>query len=334
MRARRWLAIAALALFAAASLGSGLDRMDKRRSVAAESAPDAIRGDPLDPRGIGALAAAQLAADESMAAAGTMAVAQRLGHRDPLVQAYFYDRALASGDVGHAAGRLDAMLRVNPSLVSQDALFAMLEQDEDGRAVLRRRLAGGVPWGPAYLAGLGASDEVLVTRARIMAEGKERVTCERLNPMLDELANRDLIAEARSLAGARCAGRGGNGNVTDPRFTAVDANPLFGWRLHASGDVSVGRTQGGVELANRSAVTRLVLSQPVTFAKGEFRAVVEAETGTVNAISVSLDCGAPQRPRNRTTMPSTGCEDQVLGVWLAPQSGPVRLRSLTVEPVT
>ena len=265
-----------------------------------------------------------------------MTLADHLGRRDPLVQAYFLDRALARGNAGYAASRLDSMLRVNPSLVSQNALFAMVEDSEAGRTVMRRQIAGGAPWGPAYLAGLGVDDEVLVSRARVMSEGSEGrgPTCERLRPMIEELGKRGLSEEALQLARARCGGRGMNGNVTDPRFTAVGASRIFGWQRHASGDVSVGQTQGGVGLVNRSAATRLVLSQPVALAEGEFSAVVEAETGTANAISVSLDCGAAKRPRNRTTMQSTGCEDQVLGVWLAPRSGPVRLRSLTVEPVS
>ena len=336
MRWPRWLASVALALLAVANVASGLDRIDNRRSVDAASAPDAIRADPLDPRGLGALAATQLASGDGGSAAETMTLADHLGRRDPLVQAYFLDRALTRDDAGYAASRLDAMLRVNPSLVSQHVLFAMVEDSEAGRMVLRRQITGGVPWGPAYLTGLGVDDEVLAARAGIMGEGSEgtRPSCERLRPMIEELGKRRMIAEARKLAHARCGGRETNGYLTDPRFTAVGASRIVGWQRHASGDVSVGQTQGGVELVNRSTATRLVLSQPVTLAEGEFRAVVEAETGTANAISVSLDCGEPQRPLSRPTIQSTGCEDQVLGVWLAPRSGPVRLRSLTVEPVT
>ena len=355
-------------------IGSGLDRMAIASPGFAQSVPEAFRSnawrssaatalsrgdaeaagrlaeravqaDPLDPRNASALGAARLALGENSGAESAFAVADRMGLRTPLTQAFFFDAALARGDVREAARRVDILLRSYPILASEGFFFAALEQTPSGRRELIDRLKSQPLWSQAYLSAKWGSDEVLMGRARFLATEAEDLYlgCDRIDPMLRALAERNLRREAQVLAQAQCPERAASQAIADPGFEQFGDSEGFGWRKQASGDlrlVVVGKRDRRIEMQNRSGVTRLALSQPVALAPGELRIFASVESRHPDALVASLDCGSPSRPTRSSgelgrgqLLKAPDCPDQVLGIWLRPGSGTVRLDDLRVEQV-
>lgn len=305
----------------------------------------AVNADPLDPRSVSLLATARLAQGKSGEARQAYAIADRMGLRTPLVQAYFFEAALQAGDAEEAARRLDTLLLAHPSMVGTDYFFTALEASDSGRRELARRLQSDPLWARAYLSGFGSGDEILLARARFLAGEGAGVTlgCGRIEPMLRELAVRNYRGDAQRLARAQCPERAAAQAIADPGFEALGEDRPFGWRRHASGDVritQVGRNDRMVEMENRSGTTRLVLSQPIALEEGEYRVFASVAADRPDALVVSLDCGQPARPTRGSGSLGRGqlvqarpCADQVIGIWLRPRSGAVRLDNLRLEPV-
>ena len=95
-----------------------------------------------------------------------------------------------------------------------------------------------------------------------------------------------------------------------------------------------------VEIANRSATTRLVLSQPVVLVAGEYRASASVVEGSGDDVLASLDCGEARRPAGRggalgrgQLLVAPACDDLVLGIWVKPGEGAIRLDNLQLEAV-
>lgn len=308
-------------------------------------AAEAIASSPFDLRGPSMWAAGKLAAGDRKAADAGFGVADGPGLRSPLVQAYFFDRALAAGDVMAAGERLDILLRVHPSLVRQGYFFSALEASEAGRTELARRLLDAPSWSAAYLSAWEAGDDVLRARAAYLSSGEGGVVlgCKRIDPMMRELARRNFRAEAQRLAQVQCPDRTTAQAIADPGFDAVGGNDAFGWQRHGSGDVritSIGDGDRQVELQNRSGVTRLVLSQPVALEDGEYRVFASVSGRGRDSVVASLDCGEARRPARTggslgrgQLLRASGCNDAVLGIWLRPRSGVVRLDAMRIERV-
>ena len=365
--------IAALA-FAAMAAVSGMDRLSERQVSAARAVPEALRSEawislaaealgkgdgagaqdlasravnasPLDPRGASLLAVSRLASGKREEAGRAFAAAERLGYRTPLVQAYFFDVALASGRADEAARRLDILLSAHPDLANTGYFFTALENSAEGQSVLVARLREDAAWSAAYLTGFRAPDDVLRGRARYLAQNSASAPlgCDRVDPMLRELARRGMRDEAARLARGQCPARALVQAVTDPGFEDIGEDPAFGWRRHGSGDVRialVGEADRKIELENRSATTRLVLSQPVMLEAGEYRLFASVSGGRADAVMASLDCGTPQRPSGRggslgrgQLVRTGGCDVPTLGIWVRPSSGTVRLDNLRLSPV-
>ena len=333
VKAETWRVEAAAALAASdASLASGL-------------AAEAVAADPFDPRGASILATALLAQGRQEEAREAFEAADRLGLRTPLVQAYFFEDSLAKGDAQEAARRLDILLRAHPSMAGIDYFFGALEGSKAGRSELAQRIFNDPLWSDAYLTGAGSADEVLVARARFLAgEGSEiRLGCDRIDAMMRELARRNFRAEAQKLAREQCPDRAAAQAVTDPGFMDIGEEDALGWNRHSSGDVRIASIAGrasGVEVENRSATTRLVLSQAVVLEQGEYRIFASVAAERSDTLVVSLDCGEPRRPTRGSgslergqLVAVTGCSEQVLGLWLRPRSGPVRIDDLRLTPV-
>ncbi|MBX7527412.1 hypothetical protein [Qipengyuania vesicularis] len=308
-------------------------------------AAEAIASSPLDPRGSSLWAAARLAAGDREAAIAGFGVADGSGLRSPLVQAYFFDRALAAGEVAEAGERLDILLRVHPSLVRQGYFFAALEASDTGRTELARRLLEAPSWSAAYLSAWEAGDDVLRARAAFLSRGEGGVElgCGRIEPMMRELARRNFRAEAQRLAQVQCPDRTTAQAIADPGFDAVNGENAFGWQRHGSGDVrvtSIGDGDRQVELQNRSGVTRLVLSQSVALEEGEYRVFASVSGRGSEGVVASLDCGEARRPARSggslgrgQLLRARGCDNAVLGIWLRPGSGVVRLDAMRIERV-
>ena len=303
-----------------------------------------IAADPADPRGPSLLAAAQLAALDFEAADKSFAIADRTGLRTPLVQAYYFDRALAEGDGAEAARRLDILLLAHPSLAQTDFFFRAMEQSEVGSRELARRVASEPAWASAYLTGFGSQDSVLLDRAAYLATSEAfNLGCDRIEPMLRALADRGHRAQAQSLAARQCPSRAASQAIVDTGFEQFGEDGALGWQRHPSGDVRmtlIGRSDKQLEIVNRSGSTRLVLSQSVALAPGEYRIFASISQDRSDAVVATLDCGAPQRPSRGSGSLAAGqllqgqeCADQQLGIWLRPRSGVVRLDNMRVEPV-
>lgn len=317
-----------------------------RSDQSAEShAIEAVRADPLDGRGPAFLGAARLAAGDRQGAQTAFETADRLGLREPIVQAYYFDRALEFGDHGEAARRLDILLRAHPRLASIDHFYASLERSDEGRRELADRLSGDPVWAASYLEAFGSDNEILRARARFLtdAAGELSLGCGRVDRMVKELATRNYLADARALASAHCGASGKAQWLADPGFEDVGGESAFGWRRHGSGDVRIavsGESDKSVELQSRAGVTRLVLSQPVVLAAGEYRVFARVSGNDAGRVLVSLDCGETRRPDGQggslgrgQLVASTGCADAVLGIWLRPGKGSVRIDDIRIERV-
>ena len=165
LQRQRRIASVAVTLFAVLACLSGIDRTSERRPTlvllipalfqshaaraeaakgladgdslaAAKAARRAIRADPLDRRGPTFLAAAMLARGDDLAAAQAFAVADRIGQREPLVQAWFFGRAMERGAYAAAARRINILQRVHPDLSITRQLRSQLET----RPAARREL--------------------------------------------------------------------------------------------------------------------------------------------------------------------------------------------------
>ncbi|MGE5953079.1 MAG: hypothetical protein ACM308_05595, partial [Qipengyuania vulgaris] len=250
-RERLMLSLAAL-LFAGLALFSGLDRYSVKEPGVARLVPDGLRGsalevaaaqalskgeagraselataavsaNPLDPEALSLLATARLAADRRTEAGRAFEVASLLGLRTPLVQAYFFDIAIASGKAKAAANRLDILLAVKPSMAANGYFFAALERTQGGRSELARRLQERPDWAEAYLTAFRSDNDTLAARAAFLTGNAREVPlgCQRIEPMLRELARRNMRGEAMRLAQGQCPERALAQAVMDPGFEAV-----------------------------------------------------------------------------------------------------------------
>ena len=367
--ARRWLASLGTGLFALLALFSGFDRLSSHQpgderlvpalfradaarvtasrhllagelDLAKAAAREALIADPLDARAPAFLGAAAIAGGDEQTGLEAMRVTASLSVREPLAQGALTAAAMADDRVADAASHFDILLRVHPETRVLGGLFAIMEARPEGRAELARRLAQQSLWTDAYLRAEGQSETVLRERAAFLAANAETIPlgCARIDPLVRELARRNFRADAQVLQRAQCATAFGGQLLADAGFERLGEDALFGWRRHGTGDVLIAARVGGVELANRTSVTRLVLSQPVALEKGEYRAFASISGAASGSLLASLDCGSPARPSQAggslgrgQLLRAKGCEDEVFGIWLRPGGGSVTLDNIRIE---
>lgn len=237
------------------------------------------------------------------------------------------------GRVADAARHFDILLRVHPETRVLDGLFAIMESREQGRAELARRLGTQSLWTDAYLRAEGQDAAILRERAAFLTRNAAAIPlgCARIDPLVRELARRNYRADAQALQRAQCSGASSGQLLADPAFDKLGEDALFGGRRHGS---------GGVRIANRTSVTRLVLSQPVALEAGEYRAFASVAGSQSDTLLASLDCGQPERPSQAggalargQLLRAKGCEDEVFGIWLRPGSGAVTLDNVRLQRV-
>ena len=367
----RWIVSLGGLVFAALVLASGFDRLSSHQPSDARLVPAAFRADaarvtasshllagrhegalaaarqsiladPFDPRGpafLGAALYGQGANDEGERA---MLLTARLSAREPLSQGALTAISMADGKVGEAARHFDILLRAHPRTRTLDGLFAIMESRPEGRAELARRLTRQSLWTDAYLRAEGQQVGVLRDRARFLAANADTISlgCDRIDPLVRELARRNYRADAQSLHSAQCASASSGQVLADSGFDRLGEDALFGWRRHGSGDVTISRRAGSVDLENRTSVTRLVLSQPIALPPGEYRAFGSVSGANSDALLASLNCGEPARPTQGggslgrgQLIRSDGCDDPVFGIWLRPGLGVVALDNVRLEAV-
>lgn len=320
------------------------------------SAERAVSADPLDPLGNSLLGSARLQAGDPAGADVAFRVAAQRGWRDRLTQLYWYDAALQLGDLDLAAMRADALLRTEPNFPAAALLLEPLESSQEGQTALARRLSDQPSWRNEYFRLRGDDDSDLLTRrtqvALLMADMGAPLGCDASSRLVTTLLESGMRRDAQSLWRASCPSASPERGLLDPGFDQLASEGTispFGWRRHTRGDVSVQATSTAsgaqVHARNGSTVSRLILSQALDLEPGRYRLTADIEsTGADPAgrLAASLDCGGNTRqPRRGNGDPARdgqlleigACDRQVLGLWLRPRSGPVTIRSLTLEHV-
>lgn len=376
--ALRWLLTLAVLGYAALALGSGFDRMsasawplerlvpaplraqaDRSASAVALARGDAALGeiaarraldaDPVDPRPAALLGSARLLAGDYAGAEAPFRVAALFGWREPTTQLYWFQAALEAGDYPRAGQRLDALLRVNPSLAEADRLIAALSERPEGRAVLARQLAGDPVWrngffGPATRIGLAE----LRRRAAIATEAAElgtRFGCDLPGGLAGRLIAAGDRAEAARMWNAQCPEYPASAGLSDGGFDNLASGGNrgpFGWVRHPRGDLTfaLDDSDGDPAITVRSdaAVGRLVVSQALALPPGRFTVRVSANAR--GRLVASLDCGGPRVPANVSGDPADAgqivtvgaCPAQTLGLWLRPGAGEITFDDVRLTP--
>ena len=168
----------------------------------------ALRDAPADPQSAAMLGAGLLASGEQAQADQAFRVAGRLGWRVPITQSYWLSKALSASDYEVAALRLDALLRQQPSLLSQRQLLDPIERNPAGRAALIRRMA----LHPNWLLPYGAVDasipaEVMMQRSDVLEEAGHQgliLGCDAIAPTIARLIELNLRDQAGRLSQAHC----------------------------------------------------------------------------------------------------------------------------------
>lgn len=293
--------------YAAASIGSGLDRLalkapglagfvpaflaadaHKAGSVAAIAGGDVPRGeaaarlavssDPVDRRPTALLGAVRWMAGDAQDAENAYRVAAQFGWREPLTQRYWLEAALQAGDYPLAAQRLDAILRADPRVPDADRLLAPFERTEGGRDALASRLSLAPSWTDRYLSpGPDLPRAELVARAETVAALRKlgaRLDCEAVARFTQLLLQQGLRLLAERVWGAQCDGAYAD-VLADPAFRRAARGSFddpFGWRVAHGGDLSVQPTavRTGLAITSTAPARRLALSQLVALHPGDY----------------------------------------------------------------
>lgn len=329
----------ALAGFAVASIGTGLDRASdgdrgwselipapfrsRADAVAANAAlarqdadavidyaAKAVRSAPLDADAIALLATGYAIAGRDDDADAAFRAAAGMGWRNPLTQFYWIDESFVAGRPDLAAARADALLRGDPSRQDAGAILGQFETGEDRQAALAERLAERPNWSIEFLSPGDLPPESLSARAAVLASdaiGAEPLGCGAVARLASAVAMRVGPDQAEAILGRHCPGAESLNGLRDSQFASLDTpnreSPL-GWQRVESGSVSASRSMRGgstaIALTNYTPTPRPVLRQAVWLEPGEVSFSWAVVEGRKDRFAVSLDCGKPARPVVRT----------------------------------
>jgi len=214
--------------------------------AALDEAQHAVRTAPVDPSTTSALGSAALTLGRAGRAYAAFTVAGSLGWRDVPTQLYWLSQAVADGDVGVAAQRLDALLRLD---IDSDAVaqsLDMLERTDPGRVALATLLMKDPPWESRFLIGTGLLDgddfAGRVAAIDLAAAKGAAIDCDAVGNAANRLIVKGRVVAAKELWRHACD-RAADLYLSDGSFESdpakVSANP-FDWRL---------RPRGGLEVA-------------------------------------------------------------------------------------
>jgi len=171
-----------------------LSAVDDLATRALLAAPDAIA-----PLSLLALTAERRGEDGR--AAALMRLAERRSLRQPVVEAWLFDRAVAAGDIAGALGRADVLLRTSAPDLRERVRTTLIGVASDAKAapLLVRQLAGDPPWRAQFLAAFFADPASLqaapVLIAAMAATDRPLTDSER-NAYLTALVARGLFDTA------------------------------------------------------------------------------------------------------------------------------------------
>ena len=276
----RVILTALIAVFAAAAVANGVDRLsagspglermvpvpfraqadrsaastafDRKDGAAAlASARDAVDTDPVDPDATAWLGSALSLIGRDEDAQRTFRIAARFGWRNVETQAYWYSVALQAGDYEVAAERLDALLRVHPRLVDQPDLLKPMESDPTALKALAARLKLLPPWMEDYLdvaadAPADVIDRRLAAISAVASSGVP-IGCDLVGDFTKTLVDTGRRHDAETLWNRSCPTMKVSGLIADTTFAQVlnTTSPSpFSWRVIASGNLSLTQVPG------------------------------------------------------------------------------------------
>lgn len=326
----RIAAISALALYGAAALLSGSDRVSasipsapaflgwpydtgasrsqairalaaKQPEVALALARRALLSDPVDSRLVSLVGQGQLVREQYELADQTFRVAGQLGWRDGAVQIYWMDRAVAVNDFRVAAERLDALLRQAPRFEERDTMIAALTATPEGRAAVAERLKLAPAWADYFVGEVHDLPKAeLEQRVDVMNKvGPGVWSCATAARMGDRLIAVDMLQPAQGIWRRNCGASGSL--VYDGAFDKLDttrSSSAFDWRLSERSDVLVEATQDAkgnrlMGLKVSGSFSQPVLRQLMVLSPGRYRVTWDArdrDGAPARGLSVSLDC--------------------------------------------
>ena len=335
--------LAGCALFAAAAVGNGLDRIAVSHPARVAAVPTAFaaqslgpRGDmalaandpatatalgarfvdaaPLDPSASALLAAGRLVAGDAAGADAAFRVAGQLGWRVVITQRYWLARALQLGDWRVAAQRLDALLRQRPAWAGDATLLDPFEADPAGRAELVARMALRPDWLAHYGSDVdAASTDQLTRRAAVLVDlagAGVAAGCQVARPLLVHLLTRGAVADAQNLWRAQCGGQ--PGLLNDGQFARASLTEVlspFDWEIGSGADIELtfSAINGPRQLNVRGPArfTQRVASQTVVLAPGRYR--LGWRSGARGGIEAALGCRIDQTsPLPASFTPASG----------------------------
>ena len=273
---------------------------------AAASARKALAARPLDQRAATVLAIARRAQGDTAGSARLLALAGRLGWRDPTTQLWLFGQQADAGDPAAAMARADALLRTGQLREATTELLRAGAGDPTFARALARMLAAGAPWRQAYMTDLAdMSGEALAVHLalidRVGATREERAA----------LVSRAIANGAFAMA-AEAWRRGTPTLLPDPAFTRVDNDTaarrgLFGWHATETGNLRVEPAAGGhgaVLVIDRLAAGPL-LYQDVLLPPGTYAMTIDGAAlpgWTVACLPGSRRIDAPPTMKDRRTV--------------------------------
>ncbi len=321
---------------------------------ALQLASEAVSANPGDAKALGLLGAAQFASGDRGAATQAFGVAGQRGWRDLPTQLFWFDNAVRAQDWPVAAQRIDAVLRVQPSLPEMSSLLAEVElKGGDARAALARRVTLKSSWQKAYLDSLGGlSDAQLNARGEILASAplaKAELACQQVAPMTASLRETKRGALASRIWRLHCDATDMTEAVLDTEFNLLLREvelPGLGWAIEPSGDidVDVANIAGSPTVAvdNVGVNFALALSQKTYFTAGRYRIVpLDLDGNPLPPIRAAVSCGGkkelPQSAfldaREAFVSVAANCDNQHLTLWAAPEAGRKVISRLQVLPL-
>ena len=312
----------------------------------------AVRTAPIEPSATSALGSALLTLGRPDQAYNAFVVAGQLGWRDIPTQLYWLTQAVAAGDVGIVAERLDALLRLN---INNDAVarsLDLLERTEPGRNALAKLLLENPPWQSRFLMETGSLDaedfDGRMAAIDLAAAKGAPIDCNAVGVAANRLISRGQIDAAKELWRRACD-RSGDLYLSDGTFEAaagkVSTNP-FNWRLQARAGLDVDVVSAppplkghALRIASSMTVRALAARQLEALRPGRYRLswqTARADGKPDDSITVLVDCngtttvdveqtpapaGAPNQTAKIFSIPAQGCPIQAIDIQKAASNG-------------
>lgn len=280
---------------------------DRRPADALRFATAAVVGDPLNADAIAALGAAQIATGNDEDAFNSFTVAGGRGWRNSFVQQYWLAAALDAGDVGVAAQRLDALLRlgVTAPLVTQ-ALY-LLETTPKGQTALARRLAANPAWAATYVGGMRDLDmQALTNRLLVLTQAADSglsIECDSVAVAAAGMFDKGEFARSAGIWKGMCAPNTHRATIVDGGFENGVNAPVgvpFEWEFLSAPGVEATLAPAPPPLRGRALSIRIqrsirqtVAVQSLTLAPGRYRVtarIVDDQGRAADGLAITVQC--------------------------------------------